>query len=91
MFQEGYLGVVQLGESSASIRQQEIPAEDGHLIPKLHVLQRAIWKRPLLQIDNATVHKERCVDQLRDFRQVPLAMKQQQQQQKETFKYLCCF
>lgn len=42
VFQKRYLGVVELGKSSASIGQQEITAEDGHLIPKLHVLQRAV-------------------------------------------------
>lgn len=68
----GYLGVVQLSESGARVRQQEIAAQDGHFVAKLHVLERAVRHRPLLQVDDPAVHQEGRVDQLRDFRQVPL-------------------
>jgi len=75
-WQTVYLSIVQLGQSGTGIRQQEVPTEDGHLIPKLHVLQRAIGSCPLLQIYNPTMHQESSVDQLCDFCQIPLAMKQ---------------
>ena len=74
LIQTGYLGVVQLGQSGTSVGQQEVPAQDGHLIPKLHVLQRAVGVRPPLQIHDPTMHQERRVDQLGDFCQVPLAV-----------------
>lgn len=38
----GYLSVVQLSESSARVGQQEVAAQDGHFIAKLHVLQWAV-------------------------------------------------
>ena len=76
--QIGYLSVIQLGKSCTRICQQEVTAQDSHLIPKLHVLQWAIWNGPLLKIDYPAMHQERCVDQLSDFCQVPLAIKQKE-------------
>lgn len=67
-----YLSVIQLSKSSARVGQQEIAAQDGHFVAKLHVLQRAVWNCPLLQIDNPSVHEEGRVDQFCDFCQVPL-------------------
>lgn len=67
-----YLRVIQLSKSSARAGQQEIAAQDGHFIAKLHVLQWAVWNCPLLQIDYSTVHEEGRVDQFCDFCQVPL-------------------
>lgn len=37
-----YLSVIQLSKSSACVGQQEIAAQDGHFIAKLHVLQWAV-------------------------------------------------
>lgn len=37
-----YLSVIQLSKSSARVGQQEIAAQDGHFVAKLHVLQRAV-------------------------------------------------
>lgn len=76
--QAGYLGVIQLGKSGTGVREQEVAAQDGHLVPKLHVLQRAVRDRPLLQVDDPAVHQERRVDQLRDFCQVALAVRQKE-------------
>ncbi len=77
--QTRYLRVIQCSKSGACIGQQEVTAQDGHLVPKLHVLQRAVWNPPLLQIDYPTMHQERRVDQLSDLCQVPLARNQQKQ------------
>lgn len=68
----GYLSIIQLSESGARVGQQEVSAQDGHFIAKLHVLQWAVRHRPLLQIDYPAVHEEGRVDQLCDFCQVPL-------------------
>lgn len=61
------LGVIQLGQSRAGVSQQEVAAQDGHLVSKLHVLQWAVGNRALLQVDDAPVHQEGRVDQLSDF------------------------
>lgn len=71
--EDRYLGVVQLGQARAGVRQQEVAAQDGHFVPKLHVLERTVGQRPLLQVDDAAVHQEGRVDQLGDLCQVPLA------------------
>lgn len=67
-----YLGIVKLGQSCASICQQEIATQDSHLVPKLHVFKGAVRVRPLLQVNNPTMHQERRVDQLCDLSQVTL-------------------
>lgn len=77
MYCTKYLGVVKLGQSCTGICQQEIATQDSHLVPKLHVFKWAVRVRPLLQINNPTMHQERRVDQLCDLSQITLTEKRE--------------
>ena len=68
-----YLSVTEVGQPGAGAGQQEVSAEDGHLVPKLHVGRRAVGGHQVVHVDHTLVDQAGRVDDLGDLCQRPLA------------------